>query len=180
MILLFAEAAQIREHAAASTPEEACGVILERPGGARELLAAQNVQNLLRVFRPEEPPATQAYAIDPTTLLRVGAMVAWGWAVAVIYHSHTNGYLGLSARDRAAAAPGGRMLYPDAAYLVAVGSGDGFGMTAWVWRDGEFQEDAINIRQPRKDGETVEVLRPYVDIVTLDHAARAGSRVRNS
>ncbi len=133
-------------HVFAERPREACGVILER-AGERRMFRARNVQDLLRALDPAEPPATEAYTVDPTVLLEAGALVRQGWQIVVLYHSHTNGFLGFSARDQAQAAPGGRPLYPTAAYLVAsVRPGPGrvaFRLAAWVWADGEFREEPV-------------------------------------
>lgn len=147
MILSHDEQDTLVGHAFREHPVEACGLILEREGH-RLLLRARNVQDMMRVFAPTLPPATEAYTLDPTTLLQAGALVHQGWRIAVIYHSHTNGYPGLSDRDRAAASPGGRNLYPDTSYLVVAAHPPdrghvAFTMAAWIWRDGEFREERI-------------------------------------
>ncbi len=150
MILSFAEQDEILDHCFVERPQEACGLILERSGW-RRLLRARNVQGLLRVLDPALPSAREAYTLDPTTLLEAAALLRQGWAVSVIYHSHTNGHSGLSDQDRALAAPGGRSLYPDVAYLVVSIQPTRpkpriiYAMSAWRWSDGKFRKEPINL-----------------------------------
>lgn len=140
--LSWSEVFEIRQHAVRVAPEEACGLILVR-GDERRVLRAQNVQDLVRALDRAEPPATEAYTVDPTTLLRAAAWVAEGWHVAAIYHSHPNGYPKLSERDTALAAPDGQPLYPEVDYLLASLSGERVRMTAWRWDGSGFRQRRI-------------------------------------
>lgn len=160
MTLSGAELARIRQHVAAVFPHEACGLILAR-ADARRFLEARNVQDLVRAFNPEEePPATEAYTVDPTTLLEAGALGLRGWRVAAIYHSHTNGRLELSERDRAAALRDGAPLYPGTIYLVAaLGaalSGDKLRIAAWVWQAGAFRPEPLTVTDGAENVDTAE------------------------
>lgn len=95
-------------------PQEACGIILLMPDGeTRGILPSTNVS----------PTPETHYEIDPRALRQAASTVENGGRIEAIYHSHTNGALGLSPEDREAAAPGGRPLYPESVYLVIASQG---------------------------------------------------------
>lgn len=107
---------QMRAHAAAALPQEACGILLG--GGARitEARAAANIH---------PAPATH-FEIDPQALIDAHrAARAGGPAVIGYYHSHPRGPAAPSATDRASAAGDGRV------WAIIAGEDVAF------WRDGE-------------------------------------------
>ena len=145
LILVASELEQIGQHAHREAPRECCGVILTR-GTGRQIIEAKNVQDL---FGP--PSAERAFRVDDGSLQRILTLCQDGWRVAVIYHSHTNGFPGLSARDREAAVPAGRPLYPGAEYLVAAKRArhaDGaWTFSAYAWERGEYRLAPLTVQE---------------------------------
>ena len=107
---------QMRAHAAAAHPHEACGLLLGESGRITEAREARNVH---------PAPATH-FEIDPQALIdahraaRVGGLQVVGY-----FHSHPVGAASPSATDRASASGDGR--------VWAIIAGDDIRF----WEDGE-------------------------------------------
>ncbi len=95
-------AAAIVEHAWACWPEEACGLVAGREGGALAVYPGRNISPTPRVV----------YELDHDTLARVIDFEDAGLTLAAIYHSHPHGPETPSATDVAQA------YYPEAIYLI--------------------------------------------------------------
>lgn len=95
-----AVAQSLRAHAAASAPNEACGILLGTPGAITAAVPAANV-----AAHPD-----RTFEIDPATLLRVhreargSGHVVIGW-----YHSHPNNAAQPSKTDAARAVEDGML-----------------------------------------------------------------------
>lgn len=92
---------QMRAHAAAAHPHEACGLLLGDGGRITEAREARNVH---------AAPATH-FEIDPQALIDAHRAARGNGAPQVIgyYHSHPAGSAEPSATDRASAAGDGRV-----------------------------------------------------------------------
>jgi proteasome lid subunit RPN8/RPN11 len=107
---------QMRAHAAAAHPHEACGILLGDGARTTEARAARNVH---------PSPATQ-FEIDPQALIDAHrAARAGGAAVIGYYHSHPHGPGEPSATDRASASGDGKV------WAILAGEDVRF------WKDGE-------------------------------------------
>ena len=130
-----AELEAIRAQAVQEYPHESCGVVLTR-GAERRLLRCRNVQDDLHAKDPARHPrdARTAYYIDPRDLLRIADLERYGFAVAVIYHSHVDAGAYFSETDRRQALVGGEPAYPEAAYVVtSVVAGRAEASAAFRW-----------------------------------------------
>lgn len=115
---------QMRAHAAAAHPHEACGILLGEGERITAALPAANVH---------PSPATH-FEIDPQTLIDAHrAARAGGPEVVGYYHSHPTGPAAPSATDRASAAGDGRI-------WAILGEGD-----VTFWRDGEQGFTALSL-----------------------------------
>lgn len=118
---------QMRAHAAAAHPHEACGLLLGEAGRIIEARAARNVH---------PAPATR-FEIDPQALIDAHrAARSGGLQVIGYYHSHPQGEAVPSATDRAAAAGDGR--------VWAIIAGD----DVRFWKDGEQGFVALPFTSP--------------------------------
>lgn len=82
-------------------PREACGLLIGRPEGAGDVRVTGLVASANVAAEPDR------FEIDPALLLdlqRRARAAPAGDALVGLYHSHPNGRLALSARDRAEAA----------------------------------------------------------------------------
>jgi proteasome lid subunit RPN8/RPN11 len=106
MIVRADEIRQICEQAEAEYPSECCGVIMTR-GDERQVLRFRNMQDEMHRVDPERFPRTgrKAYYVGLEDHRRMDALVAAGFATAVIYHSHPDAGAYFSATDREQAAP---------------------------------------------------------------------------
>ena len=119
------EAQTLIRHAIRAFPDEACGLLLEH-GTRRWVHPAQNVQGVLHAQDPTRfAPATQAFTLDPVSLMAIRALQRAGGRVLAIYHSHPNGLAALSREDhRRALSRLGMPLYPSADQVVIALGGD--------------------------------------------------------
>jgi proteasome lid subunit RPN8/RPN11 len=107
---------QMRAHAAAAHPREACGILLGEGGRITAIRETANVH----------PAPHTHFEIDPQALIDAHRMArAGGPQVLGYYHSHPSGPPAPSATDRAAAAGDGRV------WAIIAGEEVRF------WRDGE-------------------------------------------
>lgn len=114
---------QMRAHAAAALPLEACGILLGAGARITEAYAAANIH---------PAPATH-FEIDPQALIDAHrAARAGAAAVAGYFHSHPSGAAVPSATDRACAARDGRI------WAILAGEDVRF------WRDGEAGFTALS------------------------------------
>jgi proteasome lid subunit RPN8/RPN11 len=106
MIVRAEELQQICEQAEAEYPNECCGVIMTR-GDERRVVRFRNVQDEMHRIDPERFPRTarKAYYVGLEDHKRMDALVATGFATAIIYHSHPDAGAYFSATDREQAAP---------------------------------------------------------------------------
>jgi proteasome lid subunit RPN8/RPN11 len=107
---------QMRAHAAAAHPHEACGILL---GEGTRITAAIEARNV-------HPAPETHFEIDPQALIDAHRAARNGGAqVLGYYHSHPTGPAAPSATDRACAAGDGRV------WAILAGEDVTF------WRDGE-------------------------------------------
>lgn len=73
----------------AAYPEEGCGLILEKPDGALEVLRCENLANKYHALDPETYPRTAEtfYMINPMEFVKAERRED---RVAVIFHSHAD------------------------------------------------------------------------------------------
>ena len=116
--------AEIIRQAEAGYPEEACGIVIGKPGSPEtyQVHQVRNVANLERQqdTRGIERDARTAYRMDDREVLRVLREAdEAGWDVVTFYHSHPDhdAYFSAMDRDRAQRADH-EPLWPGATYLV--------------------------------------------------------------
>lgn len=105
-------------HAAAAFPKEACGLLLDGPGGPEAILA-ENLADRYHALDPETWPRTaeSAYILDPRLIADAERA---GKTLVAIVHSHCRVGAYFSAEDvRQATSPfDDGPLYPGVDYLV--------------------------------------------------------------
>jgi proteasome lid subunit RPN8/RPN11 len=107
---------QMRKHAAAAHPHEACGILLGEGGRISEARQARNIH----------PSPHTHFEIDPQALIDAHrAARAGGLSVIGYYHSHPYGPAQPSATDRASASGDGKV------WAIIAGTDVTF------WQDGE-------------------------------------------
>ena len=111
------------EHAIAEYPNEACGILLGKPGSEKddELFQCTNIQNKMHEMDPETftRDARTAYYIDPKELMRIFKKAeSDGLSVKMFYHSHPDHDAYFSDEDKRMALFDGEPVYPDARYMV--------------------------------------------------------------
>lgn len=86
----------------AASPDEGCGLILERADGSSYFLKCENLANKYHAMDPETYPRTARtfYMINPSEFLKAGKR---GERVAAVVHSHVEVGDYFSAEDIAAA-----------------------------------------------------------------------------
>lgn len=118
---------RIREHAAATYPEECCGFLIGtwRQDGSIQVVDAESVENVRGELRERR------YRIDPDDLLRAEANAeSRGLDVVGFYHSHPDHPARPSLTDLEEAT------FPGYAYvIVSVTRGQPGHITAWSLRD---------------------------------------------
>jgi proteasome lid subunit RPN8/RPN11 len=163
MIVRADEVQQICEQAEAEYPNECCGVIMTR-GDERQVVRFRNVQDEMHRIDPERFPRTarKAYYVGLEDHRRMDALVAAGFAAAIIYHSHPDAGAYFSATDREQAAPTPRgearaggpparrePVWPGVSYLVvSVMNGQARELAVFRWDPavsdfGEIHREAI-------------------------------------
>lgn len=128
MELVGALEAEMVEHARASLPDEACGLVAGKDGRAVRLFPMRNV---------DRSPST--YRLDPAEQLAVfDAIEREGFDLLAIYHSHPTTSAEPSDLDRRLA------LYPEARYvIVSLADADRPVVRAFRILDGRVEEEAI-------------------------------------
>jgi proteasome lid subunit RPN8/RPN11 len=122
-------AKRLEEHARREAPKEACGVLAGRGGVVEEVYECTNVDEL-----PEA-----RYTIKPEELLRaVEDIEEKGLELLGFYHSHPMGMTKPSSIDE------GRMSWPGYSYVI-VSIEDGVEFSSWIWKEGKFEEEEVEI-----------------------------------
>jgi adenylyltransferase/sulfurtransferase len=106
MIVTPEELKDIRQQAEDEYPDECCGVVMTR-ADERRLLRFRNAQDEMHRIDPQRYPRTarMAYYVGFDDHMRMDALAAQGFALAVIYHSHPDAAAYFSPTDRDQAAP---------------------------------------------------------------------------
>jgi len=124
VIVTEGELATIRQQATDEYPNECCGVILRR-GDERRLLPFRNIQDELHAIDPQRYPRTgrTAYNVGKDDFERMDRLVASGFELLVVYHSHIDVGAYFSETDKRMAMLGQDPkdhdpLFPDAVYVV--------------------------------------------------------------
>jgi [CysO sulfur-carrier protein]-S-L-cysteine hydrolase len=122
---------EIVAHATEEAPNECCGMIGGRDGGATTLYRAANA---------EESPLR--YVVDPHDQLRImGEIEQRGEELAAIYHSHTGSRAYPSQTDINLAEA-----WPDPLYVIcSITDPDAPDVRAFAIRDGRVEESTIEI-----------------------------------
>lgn len=137
------EASKMVTFACERYPQEACGAILVNRGGSeRAFLLAHNVSR-----RPE-----RAFKFDRLSRRGIKQMQAKGYKIECIWHSHTNGQVTLSEKDKRQAAPFGMPAFPDCVYIIvaiaARPNGTAWtGLAGWQWDYERTDFAPVKIRQ---------------------------------
>ena len=128
-----AQLAQMVEHVARHTPEEACGLLAGINGRVVQVYPVENELH--------SPVAYQMNAVQ-----QVEAMIALedaGWDLCGIFHSHPAGPPVPSRTDLA------QSYYPDAVYLIFAPDGrGGWGVRGFSLADGRAREVGLEISAP--------------------------------
>jgi proteasome lid subunit RPN8/RPN11 len=120
-------AAQARDEA----PNECCGVVGSRDGGAVTLYKARNAA-----------ASPLRYELDPKELFRINEAIEYaGEEVGIIYHSHTRTAPLPSQTDINLA------MYPEAIYLIVGLEGDEVELRSWRIADGEVSEVSLEVEE---------------------------------
>ncbi len=147
---------EIFAHAEEGYPEEVCGIVIGKPGDAKEA-AVRRCENLANQYHLEDPvrcprDARTAYVMDPQALLRIQTEAdEKGLEVLFIYHSHTDHEAYFSRTDREMALFDGQPLWPGARYLVvSVRGGKVRYFKVFVWDPfkEDFVEEETSVLQP--------------------------------
>ena len=120
-VLTAAELDEIRDHALAEYPREACGFVLHHNADGAVIARGRNIMDTLHQRSPARHPrgAEEAFAVDPRDMIDVMRKLALGWRLRAIYHSHTRGGPHFSEEDlRRALCGRDRPSFPDAAQVV--------------------------------------------------------------
>ena len=125
---------EIVAQARAEAPNECCGIVGSRDGGAVTLYKARNAR-----------ASPLAYDIDGRDLVRIYDEIdADGLEVGIIYHSHTRSDPEPSQTDINLASP----FLPDAVYLiVGVKDAEHDDLRAWHIRDGDVSATALEVEE---------------------------------
>ena len=122
---------QIVAQARDEAPNECCGVVGSRDGGAVTLYKARNVA-----------ASPLRYELDPKELFRINdAIEDAGEEVGIIYHSHTRTAPLPSQTDINLA------MYPEAIYLIVGLEGDEAELRSWRIADGEVSEVSLEVEE---------------------------------
>jgi [CysO sulfur-carrier protein]-S-L-cysteine hydrolase len=142
--------AAMREHAAATYPDECCGIVVERDG-ALEAVSVSNVQNERHAQDPEHYPRTArtAYSMGPEAVPLLLAAERGTLRLHSFYHSHPEHEAYFSAEDKTSALGGwDEPNYPEAGQIVlsvregAVRYAKAF---AWSESDRDFVEVPLQV-----------------------------------
>ncbi|WP_337286531.1 M67 family metallopeptidase [Candidatus Methylomirabilis sp.] len=123
MVLMQPELNEIFAHAEETYPDEACGVVIGKPGDPNTN-AVRRCANLANRYHQDDPiryprDAKTAYIMDPKDLLRIQSEAdAKGLEFVVIYHSHPEHEAYFSETDRELALFDGEPVWPRLRYLV--------------------------------------------------------------
>ncbi|MBI2884045.1 MAG: M67 family metallopeptidase [Candidatus Methylomirabilis oxyfera] len=123
MVLTERELNEIFAHAGEAYPEEACGIVIGKPGDSNTNLV-RRCGNLANQYHEDDPiryprDARTAYIMDPRDLLRVQSEAdAKGFEFVLLYHSHPDHEAYFSETDRELALFDGEPMWPQLRYLV--------------------------------------------------------------
>jgi proteasome lid subunit RPN8/RPN11 len=122
---------QIVAQARDEAPNECCGVVGSRDGGAVTLYKARNTA-----------ASPLRYELDPKELFRINEAIEYaGEEVGIIYHSHTRTAPLPSQTDINLA------MYPEAIYLIVGLEGDEVELRSWRIADGEVSEVSLEVEE---------------------------------
>jgi [CysO sulfur-carrier protein]-S-L-cysteine hydrolase len=114
---------EIFAHAEEGYPDEACGVVIGKPGDPSTNVV-RRCANLANQYQQDDPiryprDARTAYIMDPKDLLQIQSEAdAKGFEFVLIYHSHPDHEAYFSETDRDLALFDGEPLWPQLHYLV--------------------------------------------------------------
>ncbi len=114
---------EIFAHAEEAYPDEACGVVIGKPGDPNTNIV-RRCANLANQYQQDDPiryprDARTAYIMDPKDLLKIQSEAdAKGLEFVLIYHSHPEHEAYFSETDRDLALFDGEPLWPQLRYLV--------------------------------------------------------------
>ncbi|MDE2179250.1 MAG: M67 family metallopeptidase [candidate division NC10 bacterium] len=123
MVLTERELHEIFAHAEKAYPEEACGIVIGKPGDPNTNIV-HRCANLANQYHQDDPiryprNAKTAYIMDPKGLLRIQSEAdAKGFEFVVIYHSHPDHEAYFSETDRELALFDGEPVWPRLRYLI--------------------------------------------------------------
>jgi adenylyltransferase/sulfurtransferase len=123
MSLTQSELDEVFAHAEESYPDEACGIVIGKPGDPNTNIV-RRCANLANQYHQDDPircprDAKTAYIMDPKDLLRIqGEADAKGLEFVLIYHSHPDHDAYFSETDRELALFDGEPVWPNLRYLV--------------------------------------------------------------
>ncbi|HWQ68898.1 MAG TPA: M67 family metallopeptidase [Patescibacteria group bacterium] len=123
MVLTERELNEIFAHAEEAFPEEACGIVIGKPGDPNTNLV-RRCRNLANQYHRDDPirnprDAKTAYIMDPKDLLRVQSEAdATGFEFVLLYHSHPDHEAYFSETDRELALFDGEPMWPQLRHLV--------------------------------------------------------------
>lgn len=123
MVLTQPELSEIFAHAEEAYPDEACGIVIGKPGDPNTNIV-RRCANLANQYQQDDPiryprDAKTAYIMDPKDLLQIQSEAdAKGLEFVFIYHSHPDHEAYFSETDRDLALFDGEPLWPQLRYLV--------------------------------------------------------------
>ncbi|MDD5558519.1 M67 family metallopeptidase [Candidatus Methylomirabilis sp.] len=123
MGLTQSELDDVFAHAEESYPDEACGIVIGKPGDP-DTNIVRRCANLANQYHQDDPiryprDAKTAYIMDPKDLLRIQSEAdAKGLEFVLIYHSHPDHDAYFSETDRELALFDGEPVWPRLQYLV--------------------------------------------------------------
>lgn len=123
MVLTQPELNEIFAHAEEAYPDEACGIVIGKPGDPNTNIV-RRCANLANQYQQDDPiryprDARTAYIMDPKDLLKIQSEAdAKGLEFVLIYHSHPDHEAYFSETDRDLALFDGEPLWPQLHYLV--------------------------------------------------------------
>lgn len=155
MVLTERELNEIFVHAEEAYPEEACGIVIGKPGNP-DTHAVRRCGNLANQYHRDDPTrnprdAKTAYIMDPKDLLRIQSEAdAKGDEFILLYHSHPDHEAYFSETDRELALFGDEPVWPQLRYLVVSvknGKVSYFKLFSWDSLEKQFREEPSTVAE---------------------------------
>jgi len=153
MVLAERDLSEIFAHAEEAYPEEACGIVIGKPGNP-DTHAVRRCGNLANQYHRDDPirnprDAKTAYIMDPKDLLRIQSEADTnGFEFVLLYHSHPDHEAYFSETDRELALFDDEPVWPQLRYLVVSVKNRKaayFKLFSWAGIEKQFREEPSTV-----------------------------------